>query len=375
MNDAELRRSSRWPASRSVVEIPQLAFLRFIAAAGIVFFHCRAEAPSLAWGLPLWNRADTAVSFFFALSGFILAHVYGARGVERPMTFYVARVARIAPLYWMALAIIALQEWHRHTLRAADLGLSAVLLQSWVPGYSQVLDTPGWSLSVEVFFYLCFPFLLPILVRIRSTRALFGIMVGAWLANLVLYASLLHFGQRSSPAFRDFAEYHPLVHVATFTSGMAAGIVFDRHRDAFAKVHGLLMWGSLALFAGALLVGEPIVRYHHNGLFTPLFLAFLWGLGAAPRALVARVFSLAPFVLLGEASYGVYILQGPVAVVLRDAFKTLRMNLTADQFFWSYFCVLVAVAVLCFRFVEAPLRERIKAAYRSRSRPIAEIAG
>jgi peptidoglycan/LPS O-acetylase OafA/YrhL len=350
------------------LEIRQLTFLRFIAASGVVFFHMARQTKSLAWILPLWARANTAVAFFFVLSGFILAHVYGARGANRAADFYVARLARVAPLYWLALALVSLYKLAKGgSLYAGDLALSALLLQAWWPGHSQILNVPGWSLSVELAFYLCFPFLFVPMSRIRSSAVLAAIAAAVWALNLALHVVLLRtteVGQH--PLLLDFTSYNPLTHLATFVVGIASGVLFDRHRATIERFAVLLMIGSALVFFPLILIPNAIVRFHHNGLFAPVFVAVIWALGSAPRLAVSRVFSLAPLVLLGDASYGIYILQGPVWLACGPFGR--RLSLSSDALFWSYFLVLTIISVLCFKWIEVPTRARIKSACASWAR-------
>jgi peptidoglycan/LPS O-acetylase OafA/YrhL len=128
----------------------QLTFLRFIAASIVVFFHFGWNVRSLAWANAFRDRSNVAVCFFFVMSGFILAHVYGANGIRRAVDFCVARVARILPVYWIALLFVVVFEPGQHPLATWWIWLSALLLHFWCVGYSQILNIPGWSLSDEV---------------------------------------------------------------------------------------------------------------------------------------------------------------------------------------------------------------------------------
>jgi peptidoglycan/LPS O-acetylase OafA/YrhL len=341
--------------------LDQLTFLRFIAAMGVVIFHFRNGASSLDWGVPLWRQANVAVSFFFTLSGFILACVYQDRGIRRVADFYVARLARIYPLYALALLFIAAFQLYKHVLKAGELALSTVLLQSWTPGYSQVLNEPGWSLSVELFFYLCFPFLLRRMAPMRS-RTLLAVSGGAWLLTQSVYIALCASGQVGASArLADFVTFGPAFHLSTFLMGLGGGLLFVRHRKRLRVAAVPLMLASVGIFFAFVLVPNPIIHFHHDGLFAPLFVCFLWGLGAAPDLAVSRLLARPGFVLLGEASYGIYLLQGPVALV--HAFITSRMAVSTNAKFWSYALALTLISIACFRWFEVPLRQRLKASH------------
>ncbi|MGY4828015.1 acyltransferase family protein [Sphaerotilaceae bacterium SBD11-9] len=345
------------------MEIRQLTFLRFIAATAVVIFHAGREVPSLAWGRTLWDMGSTAVSFFFLLSGFILAHVYAGRGVVRPMDFYVARFARVVPVYWLALlAVVAYQAFKRQ-LEPASLALNVALVQSWLPGYAMTLNYPGWSLSIEMAFYLVFPLLLGRLQALRSPAHLIAIMLAAWVANQVVHVCLVNeVIHRGSPQLLyEFMAYHPLTHVSTFVVGVISGLLFGLYRGVMRRYAAVMMYGAAAVLMALLFIPSPVHLYHHNGLLAPLYVLLLWGLAASPNAAVSRWMALPVLVLLGEASYGVYILQIPVAIV--HAPLARHFHLGAEAFFWSYYVGLVAVAVLCFRLFEAPVREWIKSRY------------
>jgi len=87
-------------------DVPALTSLRFFAAALVVFFHYlpRGEADN-AWWIRIINHGYVGVSFFFVLSGFILAYTgvntdFHCRYERR--AFYARRLARIYPAFLLA---------------------------------------------------------------------------------------------------------------------------------------------------------------------------------------------------------------------------------------------------------------------------------
>ncbi len=112
------------------------------------------------------------VMFFFTLSGFVLA--WAIRPGVSKRSFYQARFARIYPLYlatWLAAVAASFvlgddKSW-------IGIVLSLILLQAWVP-VPEIYgagNSPGWSLSVEAFFYALFPFLTAGRLRLQERRA------------------------------------------------------------------------------------------------------------------------------------------------------------------------------------------------------------
>src|ERR1039458_4042522 len=90
-------------------KINALTSLRFFAAFAVVVYHMRDYSLAGLRGGPL-EKARLAVDLFFVLSGFILAHVYGAAFTEKRSSlraFFVARLARIYPAH-LAMMIVFL---------------------------------------------------------------------------------------------------------------------------------------------------------------------------------------------------------------------------------------------------------------------------
>src|SRR4029077_20783935 len=120
-----------------------------------------------------------AVCLFFLLSGFILAYTYSelAPGIRNYAKFWEARFARIYPVYLLSLLLALPFQLHTLTLKSA---LAVILMvQAWNPLHPEMngaWNYPAWSLSVEAFFYLCFPF---VQTRIASMSRRLLLLLGA----------------------------------------------------------------------------------------------------------------------------------------------------------------------------------------------------
>jgi peptidoglycan/LPS O-acetylase OafA/YrhL len=359
------------------MQLRQLTFLRFIAALGVVVFHYGIHAPALAWGLPFWRLANTAVSFFFFLSGFILTHVYASRPITRRVDFYVARAARILPVYVLALLAAAIFHARRGALDWDSFALNALVIQAWVPGYSQTINSPGWSLSVEVFFYLAFPLLLPAIARMKSGTRLLLLSLGSWTLNLLLHVLLVHAAEadRAFTPLDDFSVYHPLPHLATFVAGMCAARLFTLRQPTCQRWAMPMVVGSVLGLAALAFLPGAVLRYHHNGLFVPLFSLLVVGLAAGGKTALGRLLAWRPLEFLGEISYGVYILQEPAAWFFFAVVAASGAAITPDQQFWLLCLWLITGSALCHLLVEVPMRSLINRGYRAlRPAPVTAMA-
>lgn len=262
--------------------IRSLQVLRFIAAAGVVYYHTHAS-PSFG---------GSGVDIFFVLSGFIIAML-----LEDPrpaLHFAKGRIARIVPLYWavtLFVFVLALAWPALYRSTVADMG---TLLRSlfFVPTTQAPLLQVGWTLNYEMFFY-----------AVAFGCKLFG------LRNMALAAVLVAIFGAASLAGLDFLRNSRLLE---FVLGIVVLEVSRRWKPAAAPAVAVLLVGFALLIVNDLNdpSASPLLRF---GLPAALI---VWASVSLERYLPEWVW---PLVLLGDASYAVYLTHTFV-VVLYDRF-------------------------------------------------------
>jgi peptidoglycan/LPS O-acetylase OafA/YrhL len=291
-----------------------------------------------------------SVGLFFVLSGFVLARRY-SDGV--PVWDYaVARIARIVPLYWLALILAApLLLVTPHPVAA--LIMVPTFLQAWAPYTALAWNEPAWSLSAEMFFYAAFPVLLTWAQRRRAPlRAAILVWVGT-VSFLTAVMTVYHPARASFALIPDDPVLGTLLfNPALMLPQFALGVLLGAARFRLAG-----WW--LAAGAGALtliLAGLPLPRLLMNGgALMPVFgLLIVAAAGIQRGWLTSR-----PLVQAGEASYGLYLLQLPIALWFSIVYAP------PSQAFTLYFAVLVAASLMAHRFIEVPLRQAIRRAMAS----------
>jgi peptidoglycan/LPS O-acetylase OafA/YrhL len=369
-----------------VPEIRSLTGLRALPALLVVFFHFyRGHIPdSLPVIKPLVDGGFVAVGMFFVLSGFILTYVYA--GVDRSdpearRAFFVARFARVYPVYALSL-VIGFVAGLPDALTPLATGMGwtrLVLVCTLLNAFSHYgmfyLNWAAWSLSAEAFFYFVFPWIAPRVARM-SDRALVGCAAVAWLGSLLapaLYGALDpdHLGRPLRLGDEIFwswyLKFFPLCHLGCFVIGVVAGRLFVRHRSALARIRPTLRdgaAGAVVLAVVAILSMELVpYTYLYANALAPLF-ALLVGAVAEGGTLASRALAARPLVTLGRASYALYILHVPVFYVFLHFVPDMWDR--ADLF-WPYLGVLVVVALGAYRFVEEPARRWVRRAFASRA--------
>lgn len=365
------------PAER----IDSLTGLRFFAAFGILLHHFAPTAvkdsPTL---LGFLESLSSCVSFFFVLSGFILVHSYQA--ITRKVgwkQFMIARVARVYPLYLLALIIMAFPflkyptpfaDWQTKESILA-LASSVFALQAWIPRYSNLINGPGWSLSAEFFFYALFPIVAWRWRGLLFGRPVLGMMI-FWLIGCIvgIFLELAVSGDRSLTDYGSkFAGFNPLVRLPEFLMGMGLGALRSRWNGP--------NWAATALWmvSGAVTVGLLAVGGHgiwktafHNSLLSPLFCATILGLSKAQDP-IQRCLSNRWTALLGESSYALYILHFPFLVILN--FASHRIGHPMEGYTWLsvYLTLSVAFSIAAHLLIERPARDWIRTFFANRMQP------
>ena len=348
------------------MKIGQLTFTRFVAAMTVVFFHFGGSIAFLSgshW-YQVFRAGSIAVSYFYTLSGFIMAVAYYRNDGKMVKTRYaIARFARIYPVYLLGLmAMVPIVLYVGNNGKKALL-YNLAMVQAWFPAYALTFNSPGWSLSVEVFFYLSLPFLLILLAKM-SPRWMLAITGVVWLVSQVVHAYLLNTHYQPYPSLEhNLVYYNPLLHLNEFLVGLVLGILFTRYHERWRLRPSLTLTGillSTALICGFIMYwGEIVNRLSFqiaptNGILSPIFGIFILFL-ALDQSWFSRAMQQKWLILLGEASYGIYILQEPVSQYFFYHFAPfVRMPDQVQTYLFPV--ILIGLSILIFRYYENPAR-------------------
>lgn len=379
-------------------ELQALTSLRFFAALAVVILHYR----DLLGPMPDWLRqlvvgGQFGVTFFFVLSGFILTYRYrewfaGGVSETRVWWFLRFRLARLYPVYLLGLLLDT--PWHllerasvgqlgevAHTYWASWL-LNVVGLQAWVPSvpFAMFWNTPAWSVAAEFFFYATFPWLCAALFRPGRRVAWYlwavpvAALMGTLLYALVLYAMNYVWRVESGTQYLVLT-YNPLLRYSEFLAGCLAGHGFLLMQSGAVRQvlpglqtasgrNGLLGLCLLLIVARVMHTDYSgpsagwwlfDVSTKHTSFILP-FVGLILAVASGPTWL-SPLLEHPRLVLLGEASYSLYIIHWSVVTVLS---MRLLGDLGTPLVHAAALLVTVGASVLCYRFVEVPWRRRLR---------------
>lgn len=344
---------------RSQGKLDQLTFTRFLAAVSIVVFHYGRD--SFPFDKPLISflvkQSNIGVSYFFILSGFVMIIAYGKQNKIDFVDFIKKRIARIYPLYFLAIFILLVYRILTNNVDFTGLILNIAVIQSWFLGYALSFNAPGWSLVVEMFFYLTFPFIFnKIYQRFHFRQIAFFIITFFIISQLTFHLlkySDFYTGYPSSS--HDFLYYLPIMHLNEFLLGNLTAMTFFKMNKQEKNYDFLILF--LLISVGLLLTFSFGILYH-NGMLAFIFIPLIL-LISLNNGILTKISNSKISIYLGEISYGLYILQMPVFLWTVYILNRYKITNDATLIFFIGLSNLIILSALSYKYIETPLRLQI----------------
>jgi exopolysaccharide production protein ExoZ len=326
--------------------------LRFVAALMVVLCHATLMVSErlLESGSDYWHQGASGVDVFFVVSGFVMAissqGLLGQVGGWRE--FMRRRVVRIVPLYWIAtslkiamlLAVPAL-ALHAQLDPVHVIGSYLFLPVREAEGMMRPLVSVGWTLTFEMFFYVCFAFAM--MLRVPPLKLLTPVFMV--LAGMGLFIE-------DTRSLRAAAFYlNPMV--LEFVAGMwlaerrLRGATLGTVWSLLLVVLGfasILIWDGESRVERLLFVEVPALMIVAGVVFLEPVLR-----DRIPKALIS----------LGDASYALYLFHTfsvpAIGIVMRKLGVLSPLAATVISTVVS-----IAICWLIHLWIERPITERLK---------------
>lgn len=361
-----------------------LTALRFFAAALIVVLHAGGRGLGPHW--PFVFSLGQGVSFFFVLSGFVLAYNHPRLADWRAVReFYIARVARVWPSHIAAtvLYVVFIGNVSFYSLPDDSRGLITLayisMVHAWVPvsEYVTAYNTVSWSISTEFFFYLAFPLLIGGLGKSWHWKLTLTFVVACimwWLANRYALAP-----NGTEDGRGNIGYINPLARVFEFALGIglcgiytsyakAADSVLRGFRATVTELAVLLLalgslWLSRQLATSPYVIqtfGETIAMVLETSGFGVWVFAMVIFVFAVGNGAVSKLLSTRPMIFLGEISFGLYLVH-TLFLLYRQQAPGVFEGLPSAQVYILYWLCGLALATLIHLGVERPCQSLIGA--------------
>jgi peptidoglycan/LPS O-acetylase OafA/YrhL len=363
---APLNFKARFPALDSVRGIAILAVFTYSYGGGAVAtvshgpLRFLAELAAFGW---------SGVDLFFALSGFLITGIlYDTQNeVGYYRKFYIRRVLRIFPIYYLLFAVyFALTpllhcHWSLgHFSFLVYLGFPAALLWPSLIDVSPYVVLPHlWSVSVEEQFYMLWPFGVS---RLRKPQRILVFCACAMFAALLLRILFVTLG----PSGESWSYTFLFCRMDGIALGSALAILFRTgHAQQISQIAPWVFVGGICA-----LLALAIVR-HTTSETDPFFRTIgfslivitsgaLLSLALNSRGWIAAICSTPVLRLFGKYSYAIYLFHRPLTVLLsphREAFVRVFHSYALGSliFLIAALAVNLLLAAISYRFFEGPI--------------------
>lgn len=352
------------------IYFPNLNGIRFIAAFLVIIHHVEQIKDLFGlkskWANPTINLiGPLGVILFFVLSGFLITYLLLVEEKEMKVisvrSFYIRRILRIWPLYYLiiGLSFFLIPQisflnpigWSDHIYD--NLFFKLVLFVFFLPNMALVLFPPvafasqTWSVGVEEQFYLIWPILIK---KVKNKRILlYAIIFGYLFLKLIGFKIIQEF-----LFWNDYMGYAKAFFDSFNIDCMAIGGLFaiylfendKKIKIFFSKYTQIIVYTLLFVL---LLKGIKIPYIHFE------FYAFLFGIIilnlAANKSTVLKLENNL-FHYLGKISYGLYMYH-PLAIVI--TLKTLAIfeivNIGIQYI--SVILITIVIAGVSYRYFES----------------------
>jgi peptidoglycan/LPS O-acetylase OafA/YrhL len=377
--------------------LPALNGLRALAVLGVMAYHLQ-----LGWA----SGGYLGVDLFFVLSGFLITSLlleeWAGTGKVNLVDFWARRAKRLLPA--LLLVLVALAVYLVLNAQLSAPGANGLVDLSGLRGdalatlfyvgnwhaifahqsYFAQFSTPSplqhtWSLAIEEQFYLVWPPVLLLILRVshRSWRRVgVGVAIMAGLLSAGLMALLFHPGGDPTRVY-----YGTDTRLFDLMAGVTvAFLVAARPQPGERARRALHLIAPVAAAALAVVwvtggTGEGLPKdwmFDGGFLLCAVLAAFVVAdARLLDQGLFSRLLSVPPLHFLGTISYGIYLWHWPIFVYMTAA----RTGLSTAPLDVVRVAATLVVATASYYLVERPIRQRkLRGALRFGLAPIAAAA-
>ncbi|MBT3415661.1 MAG: acyltransferase [Nitrospina sp.] len=361
-------------------QIPSITPLRGIAAIIVAIHHFQFRISDFELTQKTWffYNGFLWIDFFFILSGFVIAHVYlqnfiSGTNWKNYKIFIFSRIARIYPLHIFIIFGLVILEFIKMGIVSygginiteepfsGERGIwplfsSIFLLQNWFFQDLAAWNPVSWSISMEFFLYIIFPFAL---MRLYKGNLL-SLACKAFFLILVIWAQTVI----APPGSSGYYHLRSVKNIAEFFIGILAYRLYAENvwKNLFHKDGFFLLCLSLSV---------ACIHLNFNySLVIPCF-ALLVIAGAANDRVSSNILNTEPLNHLGNISYSVYMLHYPIIMLAQKSTKVFfgsnlntylsnNLLLTPPAQVFIYLLIVIMAASISYKKIEVPFREGLK---------------
>ncbi|MBA3872832.1 MAG: acyltransferase [Anaerolineae bacterium] len=335
--------------------IPALDGIRGMAIILVMMAHAN---------VPFAQGGFIGVDIFFVLSGFLITALllkeFDEHATIHFKRFYMRRILRLLPalivmlIVLNLLSVILLNTVERQN-NLIDSFIALFYLSNWTfaLGFRPLFFlTHTWSLSSEEQFYILWPIILFLLLRMQSSKEkIFGIVLAlataSWLWRVILTITVMSYP-------RVFFSLDTRMDGLLMGCALAILIAINphqlmkwAHRTPFIPVATVVIIGLMGLITDGNSTSTPFWSIASVGLLTTITVFYFV---INPTSWLKSFFELKPLVFVGRISYGLYLWHYIIFKYMTDY---LHMSWAGTLIIGGGLALLISL--LSYYFIEQPI--------------------
>lgn len=312
----------------SSARVTSFDFLRGVAILSVVSVHTSQTFPTGQGSIdPLLGLGRFGVQLFYLVSAMTMCFMWQRRAAEanRTRNFYIRRALRIAPLFWLAIPIYlgmngtAQSYWAPEGIGFTQILLTALFLHGFWPDAINSVVPGGWSIAVEMTFYLFFPLIISTVGEKPRTYFILAFVMHFLNATLLAPATLavleLVFSTHSATILKDFLFLYFPNQLPLFLLGC---FIYFSMNEPFKRIARYALPTLAASYAAYALLNanRALFGWYTFGFLHIIILLTLIALLSQRYPLRLNVTFLR---VLGQHSYSIYLSHFLVLSILSQA--------------------------------------------------------
>ncbi len=336
---------------------PGLNSLRFYAALCVVISHLENQFDTPPWFAHIisWLTLDaqSAVKFFFVLSGFLITYLLlaerSANGKINIRAFYLRRARRILPLYYLTVFIgLSLLVWLHGTQNLFAVISPGTVLALFLLFPNLTSLAPPllhlWTIGVEEQYYFVWPWLT------RRTRVLLQAIGGILLLKILLTVIVSQMGIPGMSLILQGLRFECMA-----LGSFVAWLYFEKHRVLLQIYHPAAQLAAFGIITSFILIEIPL-SLPGELISACAFAVLILNVATNPHSLLRLNQPLTEN--LGKISYGIYMYHFPViflCVIVFGATHLAEQPWYPIELYGATLSGTLVVAAISYRWFEQPI--------------------
>jgi peptidoglycan/LPS O-acetylase OafA/YrhL len=343
--------------------------LRGWAILGVILVHTsQAFYPYSNLLGKIANDGQYGVQLFYLVSAFTLFSSFTSRQQEPNaiLNFFIRRFFRIAPLFYCAIAFYLWKDgleprfWAPGGIKGWYILSSIFFLNGWHPASINSVVPGGWSIAVEMNFYLFIPILYKLINSVhKAISSTFIFLVLGFIfrkAAIILYKPFFPAVQHG--LVDAFASQYSLpAQASVFCVGFIFYFLFKDINTCASQRKGLsVLWLMISLYLMCATLNGGFTLIPKYFIYALAFLSFSYSAALHPNILVVNPV----LCFMGKVSYSLYLIHFAVIDMCKQSFPVFIFSNPEQNnyiFIIAFLLVLFLSALLScvsFKLIEQP---------------------